>query len=271
MKTNPLISLLNKLRQALRRLLCAQPDSPASPHLSRLVGKRRGEAGELKIPSTLKTIKPKLMDVFLYNLLRMSKKSTIFAAAFLGMKTARVHIAVFASGEGTTLQALLDSQESSHYQVTLVVSNKECGALLRASRVGVPILLSRDWEEITSRLQEAGIELIVLAGYLAIIPETVCAQWAGKMINTHPSLLPKFGGKGMYGMRVHEAVLAAGEKESGCTVHYVSSAVDGGEVIAQVRVPVLIDDTPATLATRVQAAERQLLTEVVERLTSNHH
>ena len=96
------------------------------------------ETGEAKQPSTLKTIKPKLMDVFLYNLLRMSKKSTIFAAAFLGMKTARVHIAVFASGEGTTLQALLDSQESSHYQVTLVVSNKECGALLRASRVGVP-------------------------------------------------------------------------------------------------------------------------------------
>ena len=120
-------------------------------------------------------------------------------------------------------------------------------------------------------MQEAGIELIVLAGYLSIIPETVCAQWAGKMINTHPSLLPKFGGKGMYGMRVHEAVLAAGEKESGCTVHYVSSAVDGGEVIAQVRVPVLIDDTPATVAARVQAAERQLLTEVVERLTSNHH
>ena len=182
------------------------------------------------------------------------------------MKTARVHIAVFASGEGTTLQALLDSQESSHYQVTLVVSNKECGALLRASRVGVPILLSRDWEEITSRLQEAGIELIVLAGYLSIIPETVCAQWAGKMINTHPSLLPKFGGKGMYGMRVHEAVLAAGEQESGCTVHYVSSAVDGGEVIAQVRVPVLIDDTPATVAARVQAAERELLPKVVERL-----
>ena len=82
MKTNPLTSLLNKLRQALRRLLCAQPNSLASPRLSRFVGKRRGEAGELKIPSTLKTIKPKLMGVFLYNLLRMSKKSTIFAAAF---------------------------------------------------------------------------------------------------------------------------------------------------------------------------------------------
>ena len=186
------------------------------------------------------------------------------------MKTERVHIAVFVSGEGTTLQALLDCQEASHYRVSLVVANKECGALARASRVGVPTLLSRDWDEITEQLREKGIGLIVLAGYLAIIPEVVCEQWAGRMINTHPSLLPKFGGKGMYGRRVHEAVLAAGERETGCTVHYVSSAVDGGEVIAQARVPVLANDTPDTVAARVQAAERELLPKVVEQLTTNH-
>lgn len=186
------------------------------------------------------------------------------------MKTERVHIAVFVSGEGTTLQALLDCQEASHYRVSLVVANKECGALARASRVGVPTLLSRDWDEITEQLREKGIGLIVLAGYLAIIPEAVCEQWAGRMINTHPSLLPKFGGKGMYGRRVHEAVLAAGERETGCTVHYVSSAVDGGEVIAQARVPVLANDTPDTVAARVQAAERELLPKVVEQLTTNH-
>lgn len=206
------------------------------------------------------------------NFLHNSIKSSIFAAFFLViMSTHILSIAVFASGAGTTLQSLLDHQETNHYRVSLVVTNRECGALERASGACVPTLMSRDWEEITRCLQEADVELIVLAGYLAIIPETVCEQWAGRMINTHPSLLPKFGGRGMYGMRVHEAVLAAGEKESGCTVHYVSSAVDGGEVIAQVRVPVLIDDTPATLATRVQAAERQLLPEVVERLTSNLH
>ena len=186
------------------------------------------------------------------------------------MQTPTAHIAVFASGEGTTLQALLDGQEERHYRVVLVVANRACGALGRAAGAGVPTLLSRDWEEITSRLQEAGIELIVLAGDLSIIPETVCAQWAGKMINTHPSLLPKFGGKGMYGMRVHEAVIAAGEKESGCTVHYVSTTVDGGDIIAQTRVPVLMDDTPATLAARVQAAERNLLPKVVEQLTTNN-
>lgn len=127
------------------------------------------------------------------------------------------------------------------------------------------------WEEITRQLREAGIELIVLAGYLAIIPEAVCEQWAGRMINIHPSLLPKFGGKGMYGRRVHEAVLAAGERETGCTVHYVSSAVDGGEVIAQARVPVLANDTPDTLAARVQAAERELLPKVVEQLVIQNY
>ena len=184
------------------------------------------------------------------------------------MDTAIAHIAVFVSGEGTTLQALLDCQQACHCQVSLVVANRECGALARASRAGVPALLSRDWEEITGRLREAGVGLIVLAGYLAIIPEAVCEQWAGRMINTHPSLLPKFGGKGMYGRRVHEAVLAAGEHETGCTVHYVSSAVDGGDIIAQTRVPVLIDDTPDTLAARVQAAERQLLPQVVDQLST---
>ena len=92
------------------------------------------------------------------------------------MQTPTAHIAVFASGEGTTLQALLDGQEARHYRVALVVANRACGALGRAAKAGVPTLLSRDWEEITGRLQEAGIGLIVLAGYLAIIPEAVCGS-----------------------------------------------------------------------------------------------
>ena len=186
------------------------------------------------------------------------------------MSTTVAHIAVFVSGAGTTLQALLDRQQASHYRVSLVVANRECGALERASRAGVPTLLSRDWEDINRHLQAANVELIVLAGYLAIIPKEVCEQGAGRLINTHPSMLPKFGGKGMYGLRVHEAVIAAGEKESGCTVHYVSTTVDGGEIIAQTRVPVLMDDTPDTLAARVQAAERNLLPKVVEQLTTNN-
>ena len=206
---------------------------------------------------------------FLLYLFAYFAKLLYLCRGFSDVKTARVHIAVCVSGEGTTLQALLDAQQANHYRVALVVANRACGALARAAKAGVPTLLSRNWDEITERLREIGIGLIVLAGYLAIIPEAVCEQWAGRMINTHPSLLPKYGGKGMYGMRVHEAVIAAGEQETGCTVHYVSSAVDGGDIIAQTRVPVLIDDTPDTLAARVQAAERRLLPEVVDRLLIN--
>ena len=180
------------------------------------------------------------------------------------MKSSQTPIAVFVSGEGTTLQALIDKQGA--YRVALVVGNRPCNGLLRAERHGIPALLTRDWEEIDKALCREGVQLVVLAGYLAIVPERVCTKWEGRIINTHPSLLPKYGGKGMYGMRVHEAVVAAGETETGCTVHYVSAGVDTGEMIAQVRVAVRTDDTAETLAQRVQAQERMLLPEVVERL-----
>jgi phosphoribosylglycinamide formyltransferase-1 len=103
---------------------------------------------------------------------------------------------------------------------------------------------------------------------LAIIPHWICEKWEGQIINIHPSLLPKHGGKGMYGIRVQEAVLAAGDKEAGCTVHYVSAEVDGGKIIAQAIVEVQSDDTPESLAKRVQQAEKELLPQIVGRLKS---
>lgn len=178
-------------------------------------------------------------------------------------------LAIFASGTGTTLQALMDNQERYAYQVSLVVVNRVCLAQERAEKEGVVTLLSRDWEEIDQALSQHHIQLIVLAGFLAIIPQWFCEKWDKKIINIHPSLLPKFGGKGMYGIRVHEAVLAAGERQSGCTVHYVSAEVDGGAIIAQSIVDVLPDDTPETLAQRVQQAEKNLLPQVIGDLLSN--
>ena len=178
-------------------------------------------------------------------------------------------LAIFASGTGTTLQALMDNQERYAYQVSLVVVNRVCVAQERAEKEGVVTLLSRDWEEIDQALSQHHIQLIVLAGFLAIIPQWFCEKWDKKIINIHPSLLPKFGGKGMYGIRVHEAVLAAGERQSGCTVHYVSAEVDGGAIIAQSIVDVLPDDTPETLAQRVQQAEKNLLPQVIGDLLSN--
>ena len=178
-------------------------------------------------------------------------------------------LAIFASGTGTTLQTLLDNQERYNYQVSLVVTNRVCLAQERAEKEGVKTLLSKDWEEIDQTLTQQHIQLIVLAGFLAIIPQWFCEKWDKKIINIHPSLLPKFGGKGMYGIRVHEAVLAAGERRSGCTVHYVSAEVDGGTIIAQSIVDVLSDDTPETLAQRVQQAEKNLLPQVIGDLLSN--
>ena len=178
-------------------------------------------------------------------------------------------LAIFASGTGTTLQTLMDCQEQYNYQVSLVVVNRACLAQERAEKEGVMTLLSKDWEEIDQALTQQHIQLIVLAGFLAIIPQWFCEKWDKKIINIHPSLLPKFGGKGMYGIRVHEAVLAAGERRSGCTVHYVSAEVDGGTIIAQSIVDLLSNDTPETLAQRVQQAEKNLLPRVIGDLLSN--
>ena len=169
------------------------------------------------------------------------------------------HIAVFASGTGTTLQALIDNQQQYSYCVSLVVTNRECQAQERAQAADIPALLSKDWCEIDKALTDHQIQLIVLAGYLAIIPEWICTKWAQRIINIHPSLLPRHGGKGMYGIRVQESVLAAGETLAGCTVHYVSAEVDGGHIIAQATIDVLPNDTPETLSQRVQAQEKQLL------------
>ena len=172
-------------------------------------------------------------------------------------------IAVFASGTGTTLQILIDSQDRYGYRVALVITNRECMALDRAAKADIPTLQTKDWKMIDNALNEHEVQLVVLAGFLAIIPQWICEKWEKRIINIHPSLLPKHGGKGMYGIRVQEAVLAAGNKEAGCTVHYVSAEVDGGGIIAQEAIAVAADDTPESLAERVQQAEKALLPQVV--------
>lgn len=172
-------------------------------------------------------------------------------------------IAVFVSGTGTTLQTLIDSQDMYGYHIAVVVANRECNAIVRAEEAGIPTLQSKDWESIDNTLHNNGIGLVVLAGFLAIIPHWICEKWEKRIINLHPSLLPKHGGKGMYGIRVQEAVLAAGDKEAGCTVHYVSAEVDGGSIIAQEIIAVEENDTPETLSQRVQQAEKLLLPRVI--------
>ncbi len=177
-----------------------------------------------------------------------------------------VRVAVLVSGGGTNLQALLDAlHDSPIARVARVISNRpDAGALERARRAGVPTTVLRDAND-PAELQSAlaGAQLVVLAGYLKLVHSSVVARFRGRMINIHPALLPAFGGPGMYGHRVHEAVLASGAKESGVTVHFVDEAFDRGEIIAQEKVPVQKGDTAETLAARVLEAEHRLLPKVV--------
>jgi len=177
-----------------------------------------------------------------------------------------VRVAVLVSGGGTNLQALLDAlHDSPTARVTHVISSRpDTGALARAGSAGIPTTVLRDPGD-PAELQSAlaGAELVVLAGYLKLVHPSVVARFRGRMINIHPALLPDFGGPGMYGRRVHEAVLASGAKESGATVHFVDEEFDRGAVIAQERVPVRHGDTAETLAARVLEAEHRLLPKVV--------
>ena len=177
-----------------------------------------------------------------------------------------VRVAVLVSGGGTNLQALLDTlKDSSLARVTRVISNRsQAGALERARRASVPTVILRDpgdAVELQAALGDA--QLVVLAGYLKLVPRAVVSRFRGRMINIHPALLPDFGGPGMYGHHVHEAVLASGATESGVTVHLVDEEFDRGEIIAQEKVPVRPNDTPETLAARVLEAEHRLLPKVV--------
>ncbi|MGH7533661.1 MAG: phosphoribosylglycinamide formyltransferase [Gemmatimonadales bacterium] len=179
-----------------------------------------------------------------------------------------LRVAVAVSGGGTNLQALLDAlPPGSAAQVVLVVSNKvTSGGLDRARRDSIPAMVltdpadAREWIDLLARHQ---VDLVVLAGYLKLMPAAVVSAYRGRIINIHPALLPDFGGPGMYGERVHQAVLASGVSRSGATVHLVDEEYDRGAILAQLQVPVLPGDTPALLAARVLDAEHRLLPCVV--------
>jgi len=177
-----------------------------------------------------------------------------------------VRVAVLVSGGGTNLQALLDAlRESKDARVTRVISNRGAApALERARRAGAAALTLTDPTDAAELLAALGdAQLVVLAGYLKLVPAPVVARYRWRMINIHPALLPEFGGPGMYGQRVHAAVLASGARESGATVHYVDEHYDRGPIIARARVPVAPGDTAETLAARVLTAEHRLLPRVV--------
>jgi len=178
----------------------------------------------------------------------------------------RARIAVLASGGGSNLQALIDhfATTAAHAgEIALVASNQlATGAIDRANTVGIPTLTianPADGDALLRSLDAAHVDVLVLAGYLKLVPIGVVRAFRGRVLNVHPALLPAFGGAGMYGSRVHEAVLAAGATITGPTVHFVDEEFDRGAIIAQWPVPVLPADTASSLAARVLRVEHRLL------------
>lgn len=182
-------------------------------------------------------------------------------------------IAVFASGSGTNAENLIDYfKKSSEGKVVLVVTNKsDAGVINRADRLEVPCLYfaNNEWAEgaaIIEAMRHYDIDFIVLAGFLKRIPDVLLHAYPHHIVNIHPSLLPKYGGKGMYGDRVHHAVLLAGEEETGITIHYINEHYDEGDVIAQMTCPVMPEDNCESLASRVHKLEYKYYPHIVEQL-----
>ena len=189
-------------------------------------------------------------------------------------------IAVLVSGGGTNLQAIIDAQKADKLGsavIGLVVSNKdEVYALKRAEDAGIPskVIKPKDYPDkdsyglaLAKELQECGIGLVVLAGFLVVLPESFIDAFAGKIINIHPSLIPSFCGEGFYGLKVHEAALSRGVKITGATVHFVDKGCDTGPIIMQKAVKVHDGDTPETLQKRVmEQAEWVILPEAIRRI-----
>ena len=189
-------------------------------------------------------------------------------------------IAVFISGSGSNCEQLIrhfntnPEGKEKGAQVVLVVSNRtDAYGLVRAERLGVPTVVVRKAElaqpeVVLPLLQQYGIQFIVLAGFLPLVPDYLIEAFPRRIINLHPALLPKFGGKGMWGHHVHEAVKAAGETETGMTVHYVTPVCDGGEIIAQFRVALSPDDSVDDIAEKEHQLEMQYYPTVVEQVVS---
>lgn len=193
------------------------------------------------------------------------------------LNTSPHRLAIFASGSGTNAEEIFKFFRN-HQQVSVVgllSNNPEAYALVRAANHGVPTMVFnrkqfRETDEVVNWLKEKQITHIVLAGFLWLIPENLIRTFPGKIINIHPALLPRFGGKGMYGMKVHEAVKAAGETETGITIHEVNEQYDEGRILFKAICPVMGDDTPEVIANKVHQLEYAWYPKVIENWVLQH-
>jgi phosphoribosylglycinamide formyltransferase 1 len=183
------------------------------------------------------------------------------------------NIAIFASGSGTNAQRIIEYFSGNpKISVALILSNKpDAYVLVRAKNLNVPAVVFdrhsfNETDDIIKLLKKEKIDFIVLAGFLWMVPVNLILAYPGRIINIHPALLPKYGGKGMYGEQVHEAVIQSGDKVSGISIHYVNEKYDEGDIIFQVKCEVLQNDTPNSLAQRVHQLEYKHYPEVIEKL-----
>ena len=181
------------------------------------------------------------------------------------------NIAIFASGNGSNAEAIVRYfADNKDVCVKCVLTNKQnAGVHQRMSALGIPsyVFSKEEWsttDKIIELLHNENIHFIALAGFLAKIEKNILSAYSGKIVNIHPSLLPKYGGKGMWGHHIHEAVIAAGEKQSGITIHYIDENIDGGEILFQDTCDVLPEDTPESLANRIHALEHLHYPKVIE-------
>lgn len=185
------------------------------------------------------------------------------------------HIAIFASGAGSNAQKIIDYfKDFDEVKVSLIICNKPgAGVLNIAANENIPaILIEKEkffrGNAYTDELKEKQVDFIVLAGFLWKIPDRLIKMYPGRIINIHPALLPKYGGRGMYGHHVHAAVIAAGEKESGITIHYVDEHYDNGDIIFQAKCPVFSHDTPDSLAQRIHQLEYEHFPKVIGKIVA---
>ncbi|MFZ1611493.1 MAG: phosphoribosylglycinamide formyltransferase [Chitinophagales bacterium] len=188
----------------------------------------------------------------------------------------KIRIAIFASGSGTNAENCMQyfAQHSTIEIALIVTNNSEAGVIERAEKYNVPICIfeKATWknpEIIITELQSQNIHWIVLAGYLKLIPEKLIEEFPQRIINIHPALLPKYGGRGMYGHKVHEAVFNNKEKESGITIHFVDEHYDNGDIIFQKSFPISETDTPESIEKKVRELEFAYLPEVIEKAVLN--
>ncbi|MDO4545611.1 MAG: phosphoribosylglycinamide formyltransferase [Bacillota bacterium] len=182
----------------------------------------------------------------------------------------KLKIAVLVSGGGTNLQALIDKMADGQIRdgeiVKVISSREDAFALERAAKAGIATAVAAEQDKVLAELQESGADIIALAGYMKVLSPEIIRAFRNRIINIHPSLIPKYCGKGYYGIHVHRAVIEGGEKESGATVHYVDEGVDTGEIILQEKVPVLEGDTPEELAARVLKTEHKIFAKGLQKV-----